>query len=188
MTFRAEDGRALNALAYEPSQRPSPAVVLVPMLGRPKEDWDAIGQRLADANILAVAIDLPGVSDPGDSRVLGAWSGDVRAAITYLNSRPDVRPGAIGVAGASVGASLAAIAAATSRVVRSLVLVSPSLDYRGVRVDAALQQYGRAGAARGQLRAIHTRPVGSRAGEERARGPRNAILERDRARHAPAGA
>ena len=93
VTFRAEDGRALNALAYEPSQRPSPAVVLVPMLGRPKEDWDAIGQRLADANILAVAIDLPGVSDPGDSRVLGAWSGDVRAAITYLNSRPDVRSG-----------------------------------------------------------------------------------------------
>jgi len=141
VTFRAEDGRALNALAYEPSQRPSPAVVLVPMLGRPKEDWDAIGQRLADANILAVAIDLPGVSDPGDSRVLGAWSGDVRAAITYVNSRPDVRPGAIGVAGASVGASLAALAAATSRVVRSLVLVSPSLDYRGLRVDATLKQY-----------------------------------------------
>ena len=141
VTFRAEDGRALNALAYEPSQRPSPAVVLVPMLGRPKEDWDAIGQRLADANILAVAIDLPGLSDPGDSRVLGTWSGDVRAAVTYLNSRPDVRPGAIGVAGASLGASLAAIAAAASPVIRSLVLVSPSLDYRGLRADAALKQY-----------------------------------------------
>ena len=141
MTFRAEDGRALTALAYEPSQRSSPAVVLVPMLGRPKEDWDAIGQRLADANILAVAIDLPGLSDPGDSRILGAWSGDVRAAVTYLNSRPDVRAGAIGVAGASLGASLAALAAATSPAVRSLVLVSPSLEYRGLRVDTALKQY-----------------------------------------------
>ena len=104
----------MNALAYEPVQRPSPAVVLVPMLGRPKEDWDAIGQHLADANILAVAIDLPGAADPGDSRSLSAWSGDVRAAVTYLNSRPEVRSGAIGIAGASLGASLAAIAAGES--------------------------------------------------------------------------
>jgi len=71
VSFRAEDGRTINAIVYEPSQRPSPAVALVPMLGRPKEDWDALGQRLADANILALAIDLPGTSDPGDSAVLG---------------------------------------------------------------------------------------------------------------------
>lgn len=142
VTFRAEDGRALNALAYEPSSRPSPAVVLVPMLGRPKEDWDAVGQRLADANILAVAIDLPGLSDPGDSRTLGAWSGDVRAAVAYLASRPDVRLAAIGVAGASLGASLAVIAAAATPSVRALALVSPSLEYRGLRVDASLKQYG----------------------------------------------
>ena len=142
VTFRGEDGRAMDALAYEPSQRPSPAVVLVPMLGRPKEDWDVIGQRLADANILALAIDLPSLSDPGDSRILNAWSGDVRAAVTYLSSRPDVRLGAIGVAGASLGASLGAIAASTLSGVRSLVLVSPSLDYHGLRIEGALQQYG----------------------------------------------
>ena len=112
VSFRSDDGRTINALVFEPSQRPSAAVVLVPMLGRPKDDWDAVGQRLADANILALAIDLPGLSDPGDSSVLGAWSGDVRAAVMYLLSRPDVRPGAIGIAGASLGASLAAMAAA----------------------------------------------------------------------------
>jgi dienelactone hydrolase len=142
VSFRSPDGRTINAIVFEPPQRPAPAVVLVPMLGRPKDDWDAVGQRLAEANILAVAIDLPGQSDPGDSRVLGGWSGDVSAAIAYLNSRADVRPGAIGVAGASLGASLGALAAAGDPAVRSLALVSPSLDYRGVRIESAMKQYG----------------------------------------------
>jgi len=141
VSFRAEDGRTINAIAYETSQRPAPAVVLVPMLGRPKEDWDALGQRLADANILALAIDLPGTSDPGDSKVLSGWSADVRAAVVYLSSRQDVRPGSIGVAGASLGARLAALAAADLQSVRALALVSPSLDYRGVRIDSAMKQY-----------------------------------------------
>jgi dienelactone hydrolase len=142
VSFRSEDGRTINALVFEPSQRPSAAVVLVPMLGRPKDDWDAVGQRLGDANILALAIDLPGLSDPGDSSVLGAWSRDVRAAVSYLLSRSDVRAGAIGIAGASLGATLAAMAAAADPSVRSLALVSPSLEYRGVHIEAAMKQYG----------------------------------------------
>jgi hypothetical protein len=142
VSFRSEDGRTTSALVFEPSQRPSAAVVLVPMLGRPKDDWGVVGQRLADVNILAMAIDLPGLSDPGDSSVLGGWSGDVRAAVAYLLSRSDVRPGAIGIAGASFGASLAAIAAAGDPAVRSIALVSPSLEYRGVHIDGPMRQYG----------------------------------------------
>jgi dienelactone hydrolase len=142
VSFRAEDGRAINALVFESSSRPAPAVVLIPMLGRPKDDWNAVAQRLADANIVALAIDLPGQSDPGDSKVLGRWSADVRAAVSYLTSRQDVRAGSIGVAGASLGANLAALAAADLQTVRSLALVSPSLDYRGVRIEAAMKQYG----------------------------------------------
>jgi dienelactone hydrolase len=142
ISLRADDGRTINAIAFEPSQRPSPAVVLVPMLGRPKDDWDVVGQRLADSGILALAIDLPGLSDPGDSKVLAGWSGDVRAAVAYLTSRPDVHSGSIGVVGASLGASLAALAAAADPGVRALVLVSPSLEYRGVRIDGAMKEYG----------------------------------------------
>jgi dienelactone hydrolase len=142
VAFRADDGRTINAVVFEPSQRPGPAVVLVPMLGRPKDDWNAIGQRLADAGTLAVAIDLPALSDPGDSKVLASWNGDVRAAVAYLTSRPDVRAGSIGVVGASLGASLAALEASADPAVRALVLVSPALEYRGVRIDGAMKEYG----------------------------------------------
>lgn len=142
VTFRAHDGRTVVALMMEPSQRPSPAVVLVPMLGKTKEDWLALAQRLADANIAALAIDLPGGTLPADGTALSAWHLDVRAALNYVAARSDVRPDAIGLIGASLGANLAVLAAVADPRVRALALVSPSLDYRGVRIETPMRQFG----------------------------------------------
>ena len=141
VSYRAGD-RVINAIVHEPVQRPAPAVILVPMLGRPKEDWQAVGQRLADANITALLIDLPGQVLPGDAAAATAWGADIRAAIDYLLSRGDVRNNVVGIAGASLGANLAAVVAASDERVRTLALVSPTLDYRGVRIEAAMRQYG----------------------------------------------
>ena len=49
-------------------------------------------------------------------------------------------PTSIGVVGASLGANLAALAAADLPPVRALALISPSLDYRGVRLDRGLMK------------------------------------------------
>lgn len=141
VTFRAGDGRTLGGILNEASRRPAPAVVLVPMLGRSRDDWQGPGQQLADANITSLAIDLPDQSVPEDVKALTAWSDDIRAALGYLEARADVRGDAMGVAGASLGASLAAVAASDPRV-HALVLISPSLDYRGLRIDGAMRQYG----------------------------------------------
>lgn len=143
VSFRASDGRTINATIFESGQRPAPAVVLVPMLGRGRDDWQAAGERFADANITALAIDLPGLGHPGDGPSLAAWHVDVVAAVAYLVSRPDVRPSSIGVAGASLGGSLAALAGAADPRIRSLALVSPSLDYQGVRIENTMRQFGR---------------------------------------------
>lgn len=143
VTFRAPDGRTVSALLMEADARPAPAVVLVPMLGRPKDDWQAVGQRLADAGISALAIDLPGTNLPSDPAELTRWHEDIRAAVAYLAGRPsDVRAGAIGLLGASLGANLAVVAAAAEPGVRSLALVSPSVDYRGLRIETPLRQFG----------------------------------------------
>jgi dienelactone hydrolase len=141
VTFRASDGRILQGLFVDASQRPAPAVVLVPMLGRGREEWQSVAQRLADAQISSLAIDLPGSLLPSDAASLARWHTDIRAAIDHLSSRPEVRAAALGVAGASLGANLAVLAAAADPRIRSLALVSPSLDYRGVRIEAPLRQY-----------------------------------------------
>jgi dienelactone hydrolase len=112
------------------------------MLGRTKDDWQPVAERLADANITAMAIDLPGPGYPGDGASLAGWHTEIFAAIGYLSGRPEIRATAIGVAGASLGANLAALAGAADGRVRSLALVSPSLEYRGVRIEPAMRQYG----------------------------------------------
>jgi dienelactone hydrolase len=141
--LRLPDGRMLSALWMEAQNRPAAAVVLVPMLGRPRDEWQTVGQRLADANINALAVDLPATVLPQNQNELTRWAEVVTAAVAYLTAHPsDVRADAIGVAGASLGANLAAVAAAEDARISSLALVSPSLDYRGVRIESALAAYG----------------------------------------------
>lgn len=142
VTFRAADGRSIGGILTEAGQRPAPAVVLVPMLGGSKDDWQAVADRLASANITSLAIDLPSAGLPGDGQSLGAWHADIVAAVGYLSGRPDVRASSVGVAGASLGANLALLAAVADPRIQSLALVSPTLDYRGVRIEAPMRQYG----------------------------------------------
>lgn len=169
VTFRTGDGRTLTALLVEADVRPAPAVILVPMLGRSKDDWQGVAQRLAEANITALAMDLPALTLPADPQALLAWHEDIRAAAAFLAGRPaDVRPGAIGLAGASLGANLAVAAAAADTSVRSIALVSPSLDYRGVRIDALLRQYGPRPAL---LMASLRDPYAARSARELAQAP-----------------
>jgi dienelactone hydrolase len=143
VAFRLADGRMLSGLWMEAQNRPAPAVVLVPMLGRSHDEWHATAQRLSEVNISALAIDLPGTAPPGGPAELTRWHEAVRAAVAYLASQPaDVQPGAIGVLGASLGANLALVDAVEDPGIASLALVSPSLDYRGVRIDSLMAKYG----------------------------------------------
>lgn len=142
VTFAAADGRLLSGILVEASRRPAPAVVLVPMLGRSKDDWVPVAERLAAGDVTALAIDLPAPTLPPDGVALADWHRDVRAAVDYVGARPDVRGDALGIAGASLGANLAALAASSDARVKSVALVSPSLDYRGVRIEGAMRQFG----------------------------------------------
>lgn len=147
VSFRTDDGVTIAATWYEPSMRPAPAVILVHMLGRSRRDWDALASRLAGAGIGALAIDLRGHGESTSS--VGSAGADyshmvkdVAAARRHLASRAEVRASKIGLAGASIGANLAALHAASEPAVASLALLSPSLDYRGLRIEAAVRKYG----------------------------------------------
>jgi alpha-beta hydrolase superfamily lysophospholipase len=147
VTFRAEDGTAISATWYEPSDRPAPAVILVHMLGRSRRDWDEVAERLASAGIGALAIDLRGHGESGhpvagDTPDYSVMLQDLAAARRFLTSRGDVIPSRIGLLGASIGANLVVLQGAADPVIASLALLSPSLDYRGLRIEAAARKYG----------------------------------------------
>jgi dienelactone hydrolase len=136
VTFRAEDGAMLSGAYFEPSRRPAPGIVLLPMLRRTHADWDAAASQLSEAGFAVVALDYRG----GDE--LGGYAIDVRAAKSFLRDRSEVIPGSIGLAGASIGANLAVLDAADDAGVRSIAMLSPGIDYRGLRTEAAMKRFG----------------------------------------------
>jgi dienelactone hydrolase len=157
VSFRTEDGVTIAGTLHESARHPGPAVILLHMLGRSHQDWQAVADRLAESGIHALAIDFRGhgasgagsaASDGGSAASdggsdLSRYALDVQAAIAYLASRTDlVAPAAIGIAGASLGANVAVIAAAADERVKSLALLSVSTDYRSLRADAAMKKYG----------------------------------------------
>lgn len=139
VAFSSLDGTSLAGEFFESSNRPAPGVVLVHMLSRNKGDWRDLPDRIREAGITALTIDLRGHgSSSGSAGDLAAMVQDVRAAAQWLASRPNVRPDAVAIVGASLGASLALLAAPELPQVRAIAVLSPSLDYRGLRTDTAL--------------------------------------------------
>jgi dienelactone hydrolase len=143
VTFKTDDGVVIAGTWYEPASRSGPAVILVPMLHRSRHDFDGLASQLASAGIGALAFDLRGHGESQGTigADLGEMVADVQAARRFLAGRGDVT-GRVGLAGASLGANLAAMAAAGDPTISSLALLSPTLDYRGVRIEAAMKKFG----------------------------------------------
>ncbi len=139
--LQASDGVTIAATFYHADGAAAPAVVLVHMFTRTKDDWRTFAERLQAAGITALAIDLRGHGGSGGAAAPSpAMALDVRAGIDFLAAQAGVM--GIGVVGASLGASAALMAAAEATLVRGVALLSPSSDYRGVRIEAALRKYG----------------------------------------------
>lgn len=148
VSFRTEDGVALAATWFEAAEHPAPAVILLHMLTRSRHDWDLVGQQLAGAGIHALAVDFRGHGDSSPGQTTTGEQGlsqlvlDVKAARTFLTSLTGlVRTSSIGVMGASLGAHIALLEAAGDPEVRSLALLSPGLEYRSLRTEAAMRAY-----------------------------------------------
>jgi dienelactone hydrolase len=136
VTLRASDGAALSGMYYEPSRRPAAAVILLHMLKRTHTDWDSVASQLSDAGFAVLALDFRGGDD------VAAFASDVLGAKAFLRERPEIAATRIGIAGASVGANVGLLDAADDAGVMSVALLSPGLDYRGLRIEAAMKKYG----------------------------------------------
>jgi dienelactone hydrolase len=147
VSFRTDDGVTIAGTLFLPG-RPGPGIILVHALSRTRDEWRDVATRLADAGFVALTFDLRGHGASGplpegqDLGELTRMNADVKAARGFLASRREATPGRIGMAGASIGANLAILLAAGDVTVRSLVLLSPGIDYRGLRPEAALRKYG----------------------------------------------
>lgn len=128
---------------YQPPAPKAPGVILLHMVARSRQDWDPLARKLQGAGYAVLAIDLRGHGESGGTQAWGRMPQDVVAAQVFLSRQPEVDGGRIGIVGASIGANLGLDYAASHGVVRSLVLLSPGLDYRGIKTERPMQEYDR---------------------------------------------
>lgn len=135
-TATTTDGQTIAYQIY-PNKAGSPAVILLHMLRRTRTDWDSIAKWLQKNGYTVIVPDLR-----GHGQSTGNWEQftpedfnkmafDVAAMKSVLeNQGADVKR--LAIIGASIGANIAFNYAASDPDVKTVVLLSPGLEYKGV--------------------------------------------------------
>lgn len=146
VTLKTDDGTSVHALV-EGTKGAKKGVVLVHMVGRSASDWSYLSEKLSRGGQGVVAPDLRGHgknrADGDDAELADAEYGkmvqEVQASVKYLRDQGITE---ISCAGASIGANLCLRAAAEDPDIVNLVLLSPGLNYKGVKTVDAIEAYG----------------------------------------------
>ena len=141
LTFTATDGAVHHATWY-PAADGDPAVLLLHMLNSDRTVWADFAAELNTAGYSALAVDLRGHGDSGGTADWTAAPNDVHEAWNLMVRQKGVDINKTAIVGASIGANLALVEGANESRVRTVVLMSPSLDYRGVKTESAMSAFG----------------------------------------------
>lgn len=140
ITFTTSDGFTIKGKYYESNS--SKSIILIHQLDSNKEIWNSFALELKEESYNVIAIDLRG---HGSSE--GEWKDlntnelnnmvlDVKEAAKFLREK---NPGTkIGIIGASIGANVAINYGATNEI-DGVILLSPGLDYRGIKTDRTIR-------------------------------------------------
>jgi len=157
ISYKTSDGVTIVGTFYRPKQlrmKKVPVVILLHMLSRSRADWAGFAEELTGEGYCALAIDLRGhgestrfenaIRNWGDfsESDYRAMTRDVTGALAWLKSRPEANTDRIALIGASIGANVALISAQNEKTVRTVVLLSPGLNYRGLETAYAAEHYG----------------------------------------------
>ncbi|NOZ05428.1 MAG: alpha/beta fold hydrolase, partial [Chloroflexi bacterium] len=142
VTFTTSDGVTLVGTYYAPTGTANPGLVLVHMVDGRRTDWNSLASFLQRQGYAVLSLDLRGHGESSGNREWGKMADDVTVAYRFLSGQPEVDPTRVALVGASIGANLALNVAASEPAVKSLVLLSPGMDYRGVKTEAAMKAYG----------------------------------------------
>ncbi len=154
--FTSDDGVSLVGSYYKPSigiNNSTPSVILLHMLGSDRGTWDNFAQKLCQNGYAVLSVDLRGHGESIKQanstisyqsfmpRNFKNMTLDVKAAKKYLTEERDANPKQISIIGASIGANLALNYAASDQSIKSVILLSPGLNYRGISTLDAIMGY-----------------------------------------------
>lgn len=157
VTFLTDDGVSIVGTYYTPASgtnNSTPTVILLHMLGRDRNTWNTLASTLSEKEGYAVlSIDLRGHGESikqNDKTIsyqifteedFNKMVLDVKAAKQFLTGQKNANPNTISIVGASIGANVALNYAASDPTIKSVVLLSPGINYRGVSTSEAITKY-----------------------------------------------
>lgn len=138
------DGLKLVGTLYTPGDSPSPwpVVILLHMMWGDRSSWEDFAIQLTDAGYAVFTVDMRGHGDTGGELDWELAGNDLQQVWNYLGARPDIDEDRMAVLGASIGANLALVTGADNSNARTVVLLSPGLNYAGVETRDPLLTYG----------------------------------------------
>lgn len=145
VTIPGAEGLAIQATLSLPAGTPPfPGVILLHMLGSNRQVWadNGFSQLLADNGYAVLAVDMRGHGETGGSRDWDLAEQDLRMVWQWFTGLDEVDETNTAVIGASIGSNMALITGANIPEIKTAILLSPGLDYRGVTTEDALQRYG----------------------------------------------
>jgi len=156
VVFTSEDGVLLVGSYYKPrigTSISTPSVILLHMLGMDRSTWDKFAQKLTQNGYAVLSVDLRGHGESIKQanhtisyqsfmpKSFKNMTLDVKAAKKYLIEGRKANPNQISIIGASIGANLALNYAASDHSIKSVILLSPGLNYRGISTLDAIMKY-----------------------------------------------
>ena len=145
VTIPGAEGLEMQATLSLPAGTPPfPGVILLHMLGSNRQVWadNGFSQLLADNGYAVLALDMRGHGETGGSRDWDLAEEDLQMAWEWFTGLDEVDGGNTAVIGASIGSNMALITGANIPEIKTVILLSPGLDYRGVTTEDAIAAYG----------------------------------------------
>ncbi|HOM29257.1 MAG TPA: alpha/beta fold hydrolase [Deltaproteobacteria bacterium] len=130
VTFISRSEVIRGTLVVPRSSRPCPALILCHGALDFKESFDELAQFLASRGVASLAIDMHGHGASGGPRYhvdIGDWVEDVRQGVTYLESLPRIKKGAVGALGFSSGGTAVLEAAVLDERISCLVTLGATV-------------------------------------------------------------
>ena len=146
LTLTTSDGVKLVVDFYTPESlidKPD-VLILVHEAYLDRSSWDGFTIAAQENGYAVITLDLRGHGQSGGDLVFDeAMDHDIDAVLDWISASPDLNVDRVAIAGASVGANLALRAGARHPQIKSLVLLSPGMNYWEIGIENAILDYGR---------------------------------------------
>ncbi len=116
----------------------APVIIALHMLNSNRAAYAPIIPDLHEAGYALLNVDMRGHGESGGARDWEAAIADVADWIAWLDASGQLNEAGLAIMGASIGANVAIISCAESALCAGAIALSPGLDYRGVKPEAAL--------------------------------------------------